>query len=63
MNVGWRVSVTLMNSIDTLSKYTDTTRLESLAKDYLFKKHNLFKAKAILFGTGVEELIGTVFSI
>lgn len=35
MNVGWRVSVTLMNSIDTLSKYTDTTRLESLAKDVI----------------------------
>jgi len=46
----------------------DVKGLESVAKDYLFKKHNLFKAKAILFGTGVAPqpkgatVYGRVFS-
>ncbi len=46
----------------------DVEGLESVARDYLFKKHNLKKAKLILFGTGVAPqpkgatLYGRVFS-
>lgn len=46
----------------------DVKGLESIAKDYLFKKHNLFKAKSILFGTGIAPqpkgatVYGRVFS-
>ena len=46
----------------------DVKGLESVAKDYLFKKHNLFKAQSILFGTGTAPqpkgatLYGRTFS-
>lgn len=46
----------------------DVEGLESVARDYLFKRHNLRKAKLILFGTGVAPqpkgatLYGRVFS-
>lgn len=32
----------------------DVAGLQSVAEDYLFKKHNLFKAKQILFGDGIS---------
>ena len=31
----------------------DTNGLESVARDYIFKKHNLKKSKSILFGDGI----------
>lgn len=34
---------------------TDITRLEAVARDYLSKQHNLFKANAIYFGDGLGE--------
>lgn len=34
---------------------TDVARLESVAKEYLVKKHGLFKANHLYFGTGVGE--------
>jgi TolA-binding protein len=46
----------------------DVAGLESVAKDYLLKRHNLKKAKLILFGTGVAPqpkgatLYGRLFS-
>lgn len=36
----------------TEESVTDIPRLESTAKEYLFKKHGLFKANAIYFGAG-----------
>ena len=39
----------------TMESVQDVVGLESVARDFLQKKHNLKKSKAILFGTGVGE--------
>lgn len=36
---------------------TDIARLESVAREYLFKKHNLFKANAVFFGPGGADQV------
>lgn len=39
----------------TEESVTDYTRLDSVAREYLRKKHDLFKVDGIFFGTGVGE--------
>lgn len=40
----------------TEESVTDYTRLESVAREYLRKKHDLFKVNAVYFGTGLGGL-------